>query len=173
MITVASVALDSVGAELGLTPGAELLAVNGRELTDFLDWEFLTAEDRFELEARMPNGEHVVFDIERPGQNTENCGSEFDLVEKIEPGEIRTYAMDQLSAYVARLNENAPQGKETTVEKVWERNPWEPHNFEELIQPRPIDELRKMFSKRGSNKDEGKSEGKGDDGGDESDDIPY
>lgn len=66
MITVASVAPDSIGAELGLTPGAELLAVNGRELTDFLDWEFLTAEDRFELEARMSDGEQVVFDIERP-----------------------------------------------------------------------------------------------------------
>ncbi|HEY6157793.1 MAG TPA: DUF512 domain-containing protein [Gemmatimonadales bacterium] len=66
MIRVQSVAPDSLGAELGLTPGTELLAVNGRALEDFLDWEFLTAEDRFVLAARMGTGEEVEFDIERP-----------------------------------------------------------------------------------------------------------
>jgi putative radical SAM enzyme (TIGR03279 family) len=55
-----------VGADLGLTPGTELVAVNGRELADFLDWEFLTAEDRFALLVRMPDGEEIEFDIERP-----------------------------------------------------------------------------------------------------------
>lgn len=66
MIRVLSVAPDSIGDDLGLTPGTELLAVNGRELTDFLDWEFLTADDQFEVEARLPNGDAVIFDIERP-----------------------------------------------------------------------------------------------------------
>ena len=66
MIKIAAVSPDSIGAELGLQPGTELLTVDGRELLDFLDWEFLTAEDRFEVEARLPGGEHVVFDIERP-----------------------------------------------------------------------------------------------------------
>jgi len=66
MIRVQSVAPDSLGAELGLTPGTELLAVNGRALEDFLDWEFLTADDRFVLAARMGTGEEVEYDIERP-----------------------------------------------------------------------------------------------------------
>ena len=66
MIRVQSVAPDSLGAELGLTPGTELLAVNGRALEDFLDWEFLTADDRFLLAARMATGQTVEFDIERP-----------------------------------------------------------------------------------------------------------
>jgi len=66
MIRVQSVAPDSLGAELGLAPGTELLAVNGRPLEDFLDWEFLTAEDRFVLAARMPTGKEIEFDIERP-----------------------------------------------------------------------------------------------------------
>ena len=66
MIRVQSVAPDSLGAELGLAPGTELLAVNGRALEDFLDWEFLTADDRFLLAARMVTGEDVEFDIERP-----------------------------------------------------------------------------------------------------------
>jgi putative radical SAM enzyme (TIGR03279 family) len=66
MIRVQSVAPDSLGAELGLTPGTELLAVNGRALEDFLDWEFLTADDRFVLAARMATGQAMEFDIERP-----------------------------------------------------------------------------------------------------------
>src|SRR5438270_400355 len=66
MIRVQSVAPDSLGAELGLTPGTELLAVNGRALEDFLDWEFLTADDRFVLAARMATGEEVEYDVERP-----------------------------------------------------------------------------------------------------------
>jgi putative radical SAM enzyme (TIGR03279 family) len=66
MIRVSAVAPESLGAELGLVPGTELVSVNGRELTDFLDWEFLTAEDEFVLLAQMPNGEAIEFDIERP-----------------------------------------------------------------------------------------------------------
>ncbi len=66
MIRVQSVAPDSIGAELGLVPGTELLAVNGRTLEDFLDWEFLTTDDRFVLAARLSPGEEIEFDIERP-----------------------------------------------------------------------------------------------------------
>lgn len=65
MIRVAAVAPGSIGAELGLEPGTELLAINGRELADFLDWEFLSAEEAFSLHVRRPGGEEVVFDIER------------------------------------------------------------------------------------------------------------
>ncbi len=67
MVRVLRVQPESIAAELGITPGAELLAVNGRALDDFLDWEFLTADDSFELEAKLADGEHVVFEIERDG----------------------------------------------------------------------------------------------------------
>ena len=40
--------------------------MNGRELRDFLDWEFLAADDELVLEARLPSGEEVVYEIERP-----------------------------------------------------------------------------------------------------------
>jgi putative radical SAM enzyme (TIGR03279 family) len=66
VIRVQSVAAGSLGLELGLVPGTELLAVNGRALEDFLDWEFLTADERFDLAVRLPNGEAVEYDIERP-----------------------------------------------------------------------------------------------------------
>jgi len=66
LVRVQAVAPESLGAELGLTPGTELLAVNGRRLEDFLDWEYLAADDRFLLHARLPSGEEIEFDIERP-----------------------------------------------------------------------------------------------------------
>lgn len=67
MVRVLTVHPDSIAAELGILPGTELLRVDGRDLDDFLDWEFLTADDAFELEAKLPDGEHVVFEIEREG----------------------------------------------------------------------------------------------------------
>jgi putative radical SAM enzyme (TIGR03279 family) len=67
MVRVLRVQPDSIAAELGITPGTELLSVDGRPLEDFLDWEFLTADDAFELEAKLSDGEHVVFEIEREG----------------------------------------------------------------------------------------------------------
>jgi putative radical SAM enzyme (TIGR03279 family) len=66
MIRVTAVQPDSIADELGLTPGTELLTVDGRELEDFLDWEFLTAEEQFLLHVRRPDGEEIEFDIERP-----------------------------------------------------------------------------------------------------------
>ena len=66
MIRVAAVTPDSIAADLGLAPGTELLRVNDRELGDFLDWEFLTADEEFLLLARLPDGGVVEYDIERP-----------------------------------------------------------------------------------------------------------
>lgn len=65
MIRVAAVHPDSIAAELGLGEGTELLSVNGKELDDFLDWEFLTAEEEFLLHVRLPSGEEIEFEIER------------------------------------------------------------------------------------------------------------
>ncbi|MGE3527276.1 MAG: PDZ domain-containing protein, partial [Gemmatimonadales bacterium] len=57
---------DGLGAELGLRPGTELLSVNGHEIDDFLDWEFLAADEAFLLHVRQPDGEEIEYDIERP-----------------------------------------------------------------------------------------------------------
>lgn len=66
MIKVTAVYPDSIAEELGLLVGTELLSVNGRELEDFLDWEFLTADQQLFLQVRQPGGEEIEFDIERP-----------------------------------------------------------------------------------------------------------
>ncbi len=84
MVKVARIHPGSIAEELGILPGTALLSVNGRALDDFLDWEFLTAEENLEIEATMPDGEHVVFDIERPE------GEQFGL--ELEPPTVRRCA---------------------------------------------------------------------------------
>ena len=64
-VRVLRVAPDSIASELGVVPGTELLAVDGREIGDFLDWEFLTSEDAFVVAARAPDGTELEYDIER------------------------------------------------------------------------------------------------------------
>jgi putative radical SAM enzyme (TIGR03279 family) len=66
MVRVSRVVREGIAEELGIVPGTELLAVNGRELLDFLDWEFLTADDELLISARLPDGELVEYDVERP-----------------------------------------------------------------------------------------------------------
>jgi putative radical SAM enzyme (TIGR03279 family) len=66
MIRVSAVQPESIAQEIGLGAGTELISVNGRELEDFLDWEFLTAEEQVLLHVRQPDGSEVEFDIERP-----------------------------------------------------------------------------------------------------------
>ena len=76
MVKVARIHPGSIAEELGILPGTQLLTVNGRALEDFLDWEFLTAEDNLEIEATLPDGERVVYDIERP--ENESMGLELE-----------------------------------------------------------------------------------------------
>ncbi len=65
VIRVSSVIPGSIADELGILPGTELRAVNGRALDDFLDWEFLTADEELVIDARLPTGDDVVYEVER------------------------------------------------------------------------------------------------------------
>jgi putative radical SAM enzyme (TIGR03279 family) len=66
MVRVSRVIPGSIAEELGIVAGTELRRVNERDLADFLDWEFLTADEALVIEARLPDGEEVLYDIERP-----------------------------------------------------------------------------------------------------------
>ena len=66
MVRVQSVAPGGLAEELGIAAGTELLAINDRPLDDFLDWEFLSADEAFVLLTRHPDGAAVEYDIERP-----------------------------------------------------------------------------------------------------------
>jgi len=65
MVKVSRVESKSIADELGIRTGTELLTVNGRPLGDFLDWEFLTADEELLIEARQPDGEQVIYELER------------------------------------------------------------------------------------------------------------
>ena len=65
MVKVSRIEQKSIAEELGILPGTELLTVNGRPLADFLDWEFLTADEELVIEARQPDGEPVIYELER------------------------------------------------------------------------------------------------------------
>ncbi len=84
MVRVARVHPDTLASELGIVPGTELARVNGRELADFLDWEFLSADDELVIEATLPGGEAVVYEVERPE------GEPFGL--ELEPPTVRRCA---------------------------------------------------------------------------------
>lgn len=67
MIRVTGVLAGSIGAELGLIPDSELVSIDGQELEDFLDWEFLTAEEQFTLLYRHPGDDtEYEVEVERP-----------------------------------------------------------------------------------------------------------
>jgi putative radical SAM enzyme (TIGR03279 family) len=65
MVKVSRIDQNSIAEALGIQPGTELLTVNGRPLADFLDWEFLTADEELAIEARQPDGEQVIYELER------------------------------------------------------------------------------------------------------------
>lgn len=55
--------------ELGIVPGTEILSINGRQLADFLDWEFLSADPEVVVELRQPGGVEELLHVERPDHN--------------------------------------------------------------------------------------------------------
>src|SRR5438552_17971407 len=65
MVKAYRVESNTIPDQLGIRPGTELLTVHGRPLADFLDWEFLTADEELLIEARQPDGEQVIYELER------------------------------------------------------------------------------------------------------------
>jgi len=65
MVKVARIVPGSIAEEIGMVPGTQIVSVNGRAVQDFLDWEFLSADDELIVETRQPDGEDIVYEIER------------------------------------------------------------------------------------------------------------
>lgn len=88
----------------------------------------------------------AIFDIYRSGAKTESIGDEWTLVEKIPPKEIASFGKKMLKEWVEKVNENIEDPeKHLTVEKLWDRYPWEPFDYEEVIKMRSNEELRVML----------------------------
>ena len=85
MVKVARVHAESIAEQLGISPGAALLRINGRDLEDFLDWEFLSVDSPLLIDAKSPDGELVEYELE-DGLEGEPFGIE------LEPPTIRRCA---------------------------------------------------------------------------------
>jgi putative radical SAM enzyme (TIGR03279 family) len=66
MVRVSAVEDGLLGATLGIVRGSELRAVNGRAIDDFLDWEFLSADEQFTVDVRQPDGSEHTWTVIRP-----------------------------------------------------------------------------------------------------------
>ena len=65
----------SIASELGLTPGDRLYEIGGTRPRDYIDYRFLVAEPVLEVRILRPDGEDVVFEIEKDPD--EDLGLEF------------------------------------------------------------------------------------------------
>jgi len=55
-VLITSVASGSPAAAAGIEPGDRLVAIDGRPVRDYIDYRFLAAEDRVEVEVVKPDG---------------------------------------------------------------------------------------------------------------------
>src|SRR6202171_5562560 len=65
MVKVSRIDQNSIADALGIQPGTELLTIDGPPPSAFLDSKFLTAERDLAIEARQPDGERIIYELER------------------------------------------------------------------------------------------------------------
>ena len=75
MVKIVNIEPNSIADELGIRPGDELIAINGKEIRDRLDYRFYEAEEN--LEAYIKQGEEeIIFEIEKDAD--EDLGLELE-----------------------------------------------------------------------------------------------
>ena len=82
MIRVAQVRKGSIGADLDIQVGSSLLRLNGEELRDALDLQYLEAAELVELEVELPGGRHITYEIEKDGSESLGLVPEADLIRR-------------------------------------------------------------------------------------------
>ncbi|WP_422444270.1 DUF512 domain-containing protein [Thermoanaerobacterium sp. DL9XJH110] len=66
----------SIAASIGLSPGDEILRINGRCFGDFLDYKYLITEEKLDVEVKNKNGAVNHFTVHK--NFDENLGIEFE-----------------------------------------------------------------------------------------------
>lgn len=67
---------NSIAQEMELCPGDEILTVNGEEIEDIFDYQFLTEDSSLEIVVRKADGEEWELEIEK--DEDEDLGIEFE-----------------------------------------------------------------------------------------------
>jgi putative radical SAM enzyme (TIGR03279 family) len=82
MVRVARIRRNSIGADLEIPPGTALISINGRDLRDSLDLRFYEADAEVVLEVQRPDGQSVVYEIEKHPDETLGLIAEADKVRR-------------------------------------------------------------------------------------------
>lgn len=82
MIRVARVRRGSIGADLDIQVGSNLLRLNGAELRDALDLQYLEAAEVVELEVELPDGRRFTYEIEKDDAESLGLVPEADLIRR-------------------------------------------------------------------------------------------
>lgn len=82
MVRVARVRRNSIGADLGIAPGAALLSINGKPLRDSLDLRFYEADAEIILETKLPDTRPVIYEIQKPPDESLGLVPEADKVRR-------------------------------------------------------------------------------------------
>ena len=67
---------DSIAEEMGLERGDAVLAINGQEIDDIFDYQYLLQDDYVEVAILAKSGEECVLEIEK--EAGEDLGLEFE-----------------------------------------------------------------------------------------------
>ncbi len=73
---IKEIELGSIAEELELTPGDELISINGVEIKDVLDYHYLIKDEELTVLIKKPDGEEWELDIEK--DYDEDLGIEFE-----------------------------------------------------------------------------------------------
>src|SRR5688572_16583495 len=65
MVKIAQIQPGSIAEELSLEIGSRVVRINGELVRDIIDYRFLEADGLLELEVSPPNGETILFEIEK------------------------------------------------------------------------------------------------------------
>jgi putative radical SAM enzyme (TIGR03279 family) len=78
MVIIKEVLKGSIGQEIGINPGDDLLSIDGQPIEDILDYQFYSSDSEFLLSIKKPDGEQWDIDIEK--DYDEDLGLVFDGV---------------------------------------------------------------------------------------------
>ena len=67
---------DSIAGEMGIEAGDALLAINGQNITDIFDYQYLIQDEYIEVLIRKSDGEEWLLEIDKDYE--EDLGVEFE-----------------------------------------------------------------------------------------------
>lgn len=105
-LIVSAVREDSIAEEMEIEVGDKVLAVDGREIDDIVDFQYLTAEEEFTLTVEKLNGE--IWEIEIECYPEEFLGLE---VQEVGTDGLKTCHNNCIFCFVAQM----PKGMRTTL----------------------------------------------------------